>query len=211
MTDNSKIKKLIIEQVRELNQRIDSNLNIYISEVAHSRAIRSNLVKNIHDDANSINEFIETFQLKGVSRHYIAEALANDPGQDVLSILSRRCDNILDDDTVINIPTQSTDNEDEMVVYTTETNQTFEVNAAEEIPTDETLDNSCGLESSEQNAVEDEPVQKPKKRKRTYSLIIDECIDDGEDAKYKIKTTIYVTPKGEILDDSAESANAFTL
>lgn len=264
MTDDNKIYELMSKKVRELNNRIDTNLNTYISEVAHSRAIRSNILDNIQKDAASINDFIEGFQLQNIKRHYIAEALAKDPNQDILDIMSKRCDNILDDDRVITLPNQEpviiqngeinegssvvdgtadvyTDGEEVSVdiesVDTDSTESTEDDNAeqdnqenvAQDIESDTVnAEDNDEAEDTEQESQEDSdkssdalindtPVTstdadteataesatiKPKQPKRTYSLVIDHNVDDNESGRYTIVTTIYVTPRGKVVDEN---------
>ena len=49
-------------------------------------------------------------------------------------------------------------------------------------------------------------TRKPK-RTRTYTIAISSSIEDDDDAKYTFQTTLYVTPKGELVNDNEMQLN----
>ena len=191
--NNDKIYDLMSSKVREMNNNIETNLNAYIAEVANSRQIRTNIIDNIRKDAESINEFIDTFNLK-VKPHYIAEALSKNPDEDILKILEQRSGNVLDDDNTFTLPQGQyieTDDNDEFDV------QGEPFNDMPNEPEQPEVVDSGEVVASE--------TPKPKRQKRTYTLVIDTSISNEDDAKYVLRTTLSVTPKGKIITDDTNA------
>ncbi|MBR7091227.1 MAG: hypothetical protein IKC79_02100 [Clostridia bacterium] len=227
MIDNqkdNKIYELMTSKVRELNHNIDTNLNTYITEVANSRAIRSNILDNIRKDAISVNEFISGFNLTEIQPHYIAEALAKNPNQNILDIMTARYDNMLDDDKVVNVPYHTVRFVEEYTatpaqdMYYDDVNYQGEESEKIATPTQglpgkqTTLSDYLGEVDispmlDDVDAIFDTPDTPPapakdKRPRRTYTLVIDNEIQDNKDARYIIQTTLYVSPKGEIAEQN---------
>lgn len=219
MTDknkqSNKIYELMTNTVRELNNNIDNNLNAYLGEVANSRSIRTNILDNIRKDAENINDFIANFNLD-IKPHYIAEELLKNPNQNILDLMEKRSGNILDDNKWFNLPsdnyidaeTRNIDDVQEDQEENSDTDEEQQKNSTmpktpdilDEVETAPNNDDN-NSEDNNQSETADETSTKLNNRKRRYSLIIDNRVDDEKDAKYRLKTILYVTPKGEILSD----------